>query len=252
MFCVLKTEIREKTFFEKILGKNKKTQYLLKTIPVLKGAPFYEMTVVLGRKGVDWNCVVQILGKCSKKLVVQDTIELPKREDVGIHKSNLLKNKIYKNTFNYILKNQKALFDICVIDRKGENTDFVENICECAKTLTISTNKKEKYQKTCEILTLEKGVCPLIQEKIADSTVKIDLDANLMTIKTSKDYLNIKNGEEFILHNIYENLLCDGVDKYDFFSALYELCGVFSIGDSIFENIEVNNEKKLVKHIQFA
>ena len=58
--------------------------------------------------------------------------------------------------------------------------------------------------------------------------------------------INISSGVDFSVPAIYENLLPEGICKYDFYSALYELCGVFSLGESVFDTIMVNNEKKRV------
>ena len=67
-----------------------------------------------------------------------------------------------------------------------------------------------------------------------------------------KQNINISSGDDFTVPEIYEKLLQDGANKYEFYSAVYELCGVFSLGESIFDTIIVDNEKKRVKDIHFS
>ena len=85
-----------------------------------------------------------------------------------------------------------------------------------------------------------------------NAKIKIDMGRNVMSIDTNNQFLNITNGENIIVDDIYKKLLPKNANEKDFYSALYELCGVFSLGECIFENVTVNNEKKLVKDIHFA
>ena len=73
-----------------------------------------------------------------------------------------------------------------------------------------------------------------------------------MSINNNNQFLNITNGENIMVDDIYKKILPQNVNECDFYSALYELCGVFSLGECIFENVMVNNEKKLIKDIQIA
>ena len=95
-------------------------------------------------------------------------------------------------------------------------------------------------------------MCPVLTSDFVDSHVKINTERNIMTIKTSVELVNISSGENFSVSPIYENLLPDGVCEYDFYSALYELCGVFSLGECVFNKLMVNNEKKRREDIHFS
>lgn len=252
MFCVIEIKNEERTYFEKIFARFLKTKYYIRTVPVFKGAPFYVLTAVLGRNGFDWRYIAECIGKCSKRLVLPQGVDLPQDDIVCEHKSRLLYNLMCQNTFLYILKEHKKLFDICLIDRKSRYTDFAERLSKCAKTFTVVTENKKIYSKSGERIMNEIGLCPVIQTDIPNVRVKIDADNNLMTIDCENEILNIGNGYDFTVPEIYERLLPVGVPKYDFYSALFELCGVFSIGECIFDTIDVNNEKKAAKDIHFT
>lgn len=51
---------------------------------------------------------------------------------------------------------------------------------------------------------------------------------------------------DFNLPEQYCSLKPEGIEKYKFAAALYELCGVFSIGECRFNSVTVNGEKKSI------
>lgn len=252
MFCVLEIINDNKTCIEKFIGKIKKTKYYIRTVPVFKGAPFYVLTVETGRNGVDFNYVGECIGKCAKEILLPENVTLPEKCILSEFESDLLYGIMCRNTFLQIIKEQKDNFDICIVDRCGEYGDFTELISIYAKKLTVVTNRKEKYEAVCERIINETGLCPLVKSEPDNAKVKIDCDRNIMSVKTGNDFMNIGKGEEFTADNVYEKLLPEFVPKIKFFSALYELCGVFSLGNSTFVTIHVNEEKKNIKDIHFT
>ncbi len=255
MFCVLKVQKRRNTLFEKVFGSFIKDEYDVQTIPVFKGAPFYLMNITLGKRGMCWEDVITAVGKCSSRLVTNCEIALPQNVNVGLFKSEVLYDKMMKNTFIQILENNDTKnhpVSVSISDEKAEYTEFTKRLSLYASTLTIATQNKEKYFSVCEEITENIGLCPVLKTDFDNAKVKINTCKNIMTIDYDGQFLNIDNGENFTVPQIYENLLPDGVNKYDFYSALYELCGVFSLGNCIFENIYVNNEKKPVADVHFA
>ena len=255
MFCVLKINRRKQTFFEKLFGSFIKDEYNLSAIPVFKGAPFYLLDVCIGKKGIDWEKVLSFVGKCASRLVVNSEIEIPKDMNIGVYKSEKLYDRIMKNTFLDIIKNntdKRNLLNISVLDKQGEYTEFIEKLSSFSSSITIATDNKENYFNVCDKIQKNTGMCPVITNDFTDKDVKINTDTNIMTIRTNKELMNISSGESFSVSPIYEKLLPDGVDEYDFYSALYELCGVFSLGECVFDNLMVNNEKKRREDIHFS
>lgn len=255
MFCVLKINKRKQTVFEKIFGGLLKDEYNVSTIPVFKGAPFYLLEICIGKRGVDWEKVLLFVGKCASRLLVNCNLEIPDEMNIGMFKSKLLYDTMMENTFLNILKNntdKHNLKTVSVLDEKAEHTDFVENLSSFSLTLSITTGEKEKYQNICNKIMERTGLCPTVLGEFADGEVKINTESNVMTVKHNGEFINISSGEDFSVPPIYENLLPEGVSKYSFYSALYELCGVFSLGECIFDTILVNNEKKNVQDIHFS
>ena len=111
MFCLLKISERRDNLKEKIFGGFIRDTYELKTIPVFKGAPFYKLEVTIGKKGVDWQQVTYFVGKCANRLLLDESINIDDIEDVGRYKNKVLYEKMMKNTFVRILKQQNKIFD---------------------------------------------------------------------------------------------------------------------------------------------
>ena len=254
MFCVLNVTTRENTIFEKIFGSFIKDEYNLQTVPVYKGAPFFMLDVSVGKRGIRWENIVSQVGKCALRMVSTGGVDLPENMNVGLFESNTLYDKMMKNTFLRIISNNigKKPVSIWVSDEYGKYTDFTKRLSKYASSLMISTSQKEKYHSVCEEITEENGLCPVLSNDNNGAIVRINASKNVMTIVREKENLNIFCGCDFTVPQIYEKLLPERIEKYSFYSALYELCGVFSLGDCIFDVVTVNKEKKRVQDIHFS
>lgn len=255
MFTVLNVTERKNNILEKIFGGLIKDEYEVKTVAIYKGAPFYQLDVRVGKRGLDTQKIVDCVGKCSRRLVTNDFNLLPNNKELGLFKSNKLYGRMMRNTFLTILYNNginKSPLPICVIDKSANNTDFAEKLCEYASSLTIITDKRDKYNPICERITEETGLCPMVKSESTDERVVIDLDNNLMKICLENEEKTVENGEDFTVPEIYNYLKPQSIDKYDFYSAVYELCGIFSLADCNFETIWINNEKKSVADVHFS
>ncbi|MBR5245745.1 MAG: hypothetical protein IKV25_00045 [Clostridia bacterium] len=255
MFTVLNITKRKNNVFEKLFGYFIKDEYNVRTVGVYKGAPFYELNVSIGKRQIDAQRIVECVGKCSKRLVTNNADLLPKHYDLVLFKSNKLYCRMMENTFVKILDNdglKSHPLPICVIDWKGEDINFVKRLCDYSSTLTIVTGNAEKYQCVCEEITEETGLCPVVKNNASDEEIIINLDDNTMTIENKNGRWIIDKGEDFTVPEIYNYLNSKGVEKYDFYSALYELSGVFVLADGFFDFIRVNNEKKSVPDVHFS
>lgn len=254
MFCVLNVEKKKLTFFEKIFKFLVQDDYIIKTVPVFKGAPFYMLDVYV-RDNVDWEKIIECAGKCAKRLLINNKLEIPQLKELGVYKSNLLYNKAFQNTLLQIFKNNelgKNPQHIAVCDKNAKYTDFTEKLTPYASRLTVVTESKEKYLNLCDEILESTGLCISVLSTFDNAKIKIDIDRNIMTVDLKNVFLNICNAENLVVDDMYKKLLPVGVGEQDFYSALYELCGVFSLGECIFETVSANNEKKLIKDIQFA
>lgn len=243
MFCVLNVEKRPNTLREKLFGNFIKDEYNAKLVPVFKAAPFYTFNVKVGKRGVDWEKIIYTAGKCSRRLVLTNNTPLPKRNDMSQFKSDMLYREIMGNTFAEILKKINTQKSIAVIDTDGKYEKFLYKVAPYASSLTVVTSSKGKYNRVCDNIQQNIGLCTVLQSAPSEAQVKIDINRSVMTVTGEKSCVNITDGCDFTVPEIYEKLLPANTDKYTFYAALYELCGVFSLGECIFETITVNNEK---------
>lgn len=243
MFCVLNIEKRPDNLREKLFGSFIKDEYNAKMVPVFKGAPFYFFNVTVGKRGVDWDKILYTAGKCARRLVLTNNTDLPQRTDMAEFKSDLLYKKIILNTFAHILQKYKTKKSIALIDENGGFADLLYKIAPFAATLTVITEAKKAYEFVCDDIQEKTGLCIVLQSSFVEAEVKIDTNRSVMTVTDEKSCVNITSGCDFKVPEIYEKLLPENTDKYTFYAALYELCGVFSLGECIFDTITVNNEK---------
>lgn len=254
MFCVLNVEKKNRNFFEKIFRFLANDEYSITSVPVFKGAPFYMLNASVYDE-IDWNRVIEHSGKCCKRLVLNGYIIIPENQGIGVFDSPVLYNKVFMNTLLRIIKNNvssKNPQSITLYDKKGSYADFLSSLVMYASKITVVTDNKEKYTKICDEILENTGLCVSLLSDFNEGEIKINADKNVMSINAKNQFINVTCGENIIVNDIYKKLLPEGVDEYTFYSALYELCGVFSLGECIFENVMVNNEKKHIDTVTFS
>lgn len=189
MLCVLSVKYRKNNLFERLFGKFLRDKYELTTVPVLKGAPFFNLTATVGKRGVDFERIIFEVGRCAENLLIDGEENIPKIKGIGEFKSDLLYNMLKDNTFELL---KEKIGDIEFSDK--ENGIIVYN----------------------------------------GNTIKIGDDRN-----------------DFNLPDVYLSIKPEKVEKYRFAAALYELCGVFSLGSTHFNSVLVNGEKKSLENYDF-
>lgn len=255
MFCVLEINERKNTLKERLFGKYIKDEYNIKTVNVFKGAPFYIIEAEIGRgKAIDWQKITFLAGKCANRILC-DRSKLPESENLRAFQSDMLYKKAMINTFLHILNNSNFSVNnktVNVFDSKGENDRFVYDIAKFASKLTVVTDNKKKYEDVCEKILEDTGLCVTVQSSPSECEIAVNCDTSEMKIKTEYEIIKIGNGKNLNGDMQYAELLPTGIDEYDFYSALYELCGVFSLGNCIFTSVDVNREKKSTDCIRFS
>lgn len=255
MFTVLNIQKRKDTLFEKIFGCLRSDDYQVRTVAVYKGAPFYILDVIIGKKGINTEKIIVSVGKCAKRMVTNDDSLLPQVDEIGLFKSDELYKCMLQNTFLSVLRQNfsyKNLVTICFVDRRGEYTDFVRGLSSFSSSLNIVTDKKEKYLPIVEEITEETGLCPVLKKDFVNADVVINLDEFYMNITKLNLHITVEDRCDFTVQEIYNYLKPDSINKYEFYSALYELCGVFSLAEGVFDSIMVNNEKKSLADAHFS
>ena len=255
MFCAALTERGKLSFPLNIFKSLTKDKYELKTVPVYRGAPFYLLKITLYRgQEPGGEEIVRLVGKCSKKLLAGG-IPLPQIKEIGFFNGDLLYRRLIENTFLEILKrnfNRREPYDLAIVDTDGRCTSFSLSCAPFCKSMTVITKRKEEYYLTVEEIKNRTGLCPSVQESAAFKSVTADLSGCELTVRGRGEPIIFKNGIGFEPAEVYSQLVPEGIDRFNFYSALYELCGVFELGNGIFTEIEANGKKMTVTDIGFS
>lgn len=183
---------------------------------------------------------------------------------------NRRKNSVAERLFGGLMKDDYSLVTVPVIGgapfyhltvtagKKG--VDFERVIFEvgrCAQRLILDgdinlPNVKGIGEFDSDLLhkILIKNTASFILERLAGNAEFIEEKGIIFCGETIVEIGADKN--DFDIPAIYCGLKPDGVEKYKFAAALYELCGVFSIGECRFNSIMVNGEKKNIRNFYFS
>lgn len=184
---------------------------------------------------------------------------------------NVRENNISEKLFGRVKKDSYNLLTVPVLhgapfyhlkvttgNRKG--IDFERVIFEvgrCAQRLLVSDDV---------ILPNIKGIgrfnSDLLYKKLLDNTAELlikqigdkalyDEENGIITYRENVIEIG-KDRNDFNLAEHYSSLKPEKIEKYIFAAALYELCGVFAIGECRFDFVTVNGEKKNVRNVYFA
>lgn len=246
MFCVLLLEKEKKTFLDRIIKSRLKDKHHFETVPVFKGAPFYKLTVTYKNEAPCWDEIYKITGRCSQKLVMNDNIILPRDARFGAFKGVEYHKLLMENMFlKIIIENCETIRNrgIVIIDKNGKKVDFIKKVALCVKKMTVVTQEKENYGKVIDEIIDETGLCISVQSKMEDDDICVDLDNCVMKIRLNSRTVVISKGDDIVVPPIYSELLPETIDKVDFYGALYELCGVFSLSECYFDSLYEKDKK---------
>lgn len=179
-------------------------------------------------------------------------------------------NSISERLFEGLIKDDYSLITVPVphgapffhltatVGKKG--VDFERVIYEtgrCAQRLLVSDSIKLPYMRgigayNSDLLydRLVSNTADFLIKKIGEKAV---FDRKNGIITYGKNNVEIgKDRNNFDFPKMYNSLKPTSIEKYKFAAALYELCGVFSIGESRFCEVYVNGEKMNTENIYFS
>ena len=96
---------------------------------------------------------------------------------------------------------------------------------------------------------LKDNTFELLKEKIGD--IEFSDKENGIIIYNGNTIKIGDDRNDFNLPDVYLSIKPEKVEKYRFAAALYELCGVFSLGSNHFNSVLVNGEKKSLENCDF-
>lgn len=179
-------------------------------------------------------------------------------------------NSIGERIFGGLIKDDYSLLTVPVphgapffhltatVGKKG--VDFERVIYEtgrCAQRLLVSNSVAlpnicgiGEYNSDLLYDRLRLNTADFLMEKLGEKAV---FDRKNGIIIYGKNIIEIgRNRNDFEYSEMYSSLKPDTIEKYKFAAALYELCGVFSIGESHFNEVLLNGEKMDTENVYFS
>ena len=183
---------------------------------------------------------------------------------------NHRKNTVIERLFDRIIKDDYSLVTVPVLSgapfyhltatvgKRGVDYErVIFEVGRCAQRLVVSEDTQLPQTRgiggfNSDLLykKLIHNTAEFILPKIQKDTV---FDEKNGTITYCGNEIIIgEDKNDFSLLEQYNALKPRGIEKYKFAAALYELCGVFSIGDCYFNSVIVNGEKKNTESVYFS
>ncbi|MCL2513061.1 MAG: hypothetical protein FWF08_04085 [Oscillospiraceae bacterium] len=222
----------------------KKRQYPypvgLQREPLDSGSFYYYLRAGTREGHIPWGEIEYAAGRCVKRMLIPDYIEIPRNSRIERYKSEYFPAKIVFNTALKLLENlkfNKKSDILSIIDIKGEAVNEIERFLPFFSRIKIITRNFDKYEHFAERVFDEYGVSLVLSGdiKTADGsflTVTVPGSGGTEvnnTLNLTLDYTSgpgaLSIGKISAPSNIMTPVL-DGISKTDFLSAVYELCRV--------------------------
>lgn len=144
------------------------------------------------------------------------------------------------------------------VGQKGVDFDrVIFEVGRCAQRLLVAENIKlpkirgiGEFNSDLLYKKLVHNTADFILEKIGKDAV-FDKEKGVITYCGNIIELG-KDKNDFDLPEPYYSLKPEGIEKYKFAAALYELCGVFSLEECRFNSVNLGGEKKSIGSVYFS
>ncbi|HZJ78380.1 MAG TPA: hypothetical protein VFD52_06260 [Clostridia bacterium] len=257
MFAVLYVLERDKDWLAAFRERFKPAQPVIYSVGVKSGAPFFKVKVKETRNGIPWQSVKSICGRLSQKLLLTKDIQLPEKYDMDVFVPEVLPARLIFNCAAETLSRcaaKTSQLSVCIVDKKGVLSQFIDNIVMYATTIKIVTKDVCSYSIVASEIMDKFGATLIIDDNIKlaqDCTVVITTDISMLSGKEEGiifapsntcegSFKNVVSGEGVNMPTEYQELLPEGIEPLLFASALHELCGVDTLGNCYFQKLMID------------
>lgn len=237
MFAVITVEKENK---KSGLLKRKKSRTESNSVAVIGGAPFRDIKIFVGKKGIDWKSVERAAGCALKSVIVQNGLELPENTSLKKFIPDTLPLLLMLNTAaKHIDKGENAKKrTLLIMDENAVLPQYIERIVFCAYKIKIVTDYPEKYYSVCSYLLENYGVSPVICSSLNENE-KADIciaekESVFAKINFTADKIG-SQGFAIKMPDEYKKLCPEGVDEFLFLCAMFECGGVSALGNLCLE-----------------
>lgn len=248
MFAVLQIRPQETGFLKKMRERLHPAQTQAVQVAVKGGTPFFCVETSRRKGEIPWDEVAFCAGRCAGRMLTPAGVTPPDGCAVKPFHPRALTPLAVFNTACAVLARRNIRPSgecITLIDPKGLLAHRAGRLIPFAALVRVITDNTDAYEQAAERIMEDSGAALLIQDTLCGaqgSTIVIAPDgltesffppnpcAVFTSRETSGGYVCVQVGR-IDLPEPYGRLLPDGIDPDEFAGALYEECGLRSIGE---------------------
>ncbi len=199
------------------------------------GAPFWRLTVLPGRKGVDWAAVEQAAGRSGRFTLLSDGAAWPASCRLRRFVPEVLPLKIMLNTAAKELRDGREQGRTLLIrDEAAVLSPYLDNVVLCASHIRVQTERPELYYEAAARVMERFGAAVAVGPTGAvaeefDAAVTNEPVANARVNFAAQSLLTGQT--PFAVPEEYRRLCPEQIDPFLLLCALYECGGVRAAGD---------------------
>lgn len=257
MFAVLNIRPKSEKLYKRMweYAFPKKTEIL--QTAVRNGAPFFTVCVSRVRGEIPWDDVAFYSGNCAERMLLPKGVIPPANSKVKAFVPKFLPQRVLFNTACELLARSEQSpvgKTITLIDNNAVLTREVNRLVPFGSAVRVVTNKTEDYELYSEKIMEDFGATLLLTDNIdsaADSNIIISpegLPEEILPSKTcivfsgkqqpSQGFVSV-TGKDVNLQPCYRRIVPHGIDNDMFAAALFEKCGVISLGTLTYTRIHL-------------
>ncbi len=260
MFSVLQISAREKDILSRIRERFSPSEPEITETAVKNGAPFFIIRVKDSPKGLPWESIRRNAGRAASRMLLPGAIEPPPGYDIERFEPAVLPVKLIFNSACEALKHcgvKPALLSAAVVDFDAALAGDIARLFKYVSTVKAVTSRPKPYEEAAETIMEDCGAALVITDDPSSA-----VNCSLVITAQSAAPTGCEKGAVFaafppsgpLPENLvtgfgvelpahYANYGLSGIGSLEFAAALYELCGVKSLGLLAWESLVIGSER---------
>lgn len=213
--------------------------------------PYYIIRAQERVSGIPWDEIAAMAGRCKTRMLLQKNISPPKESGIASFVPEKFPTLLLFNSAVSMLRSlhvRPSNFTCAVIDKHAAACPQIRRLIPFAQTITICTKNTKPYVQTAAELFDEFGVSIIVSDDMHAAqnslfTVSLSSDSSLfsgrgftLTYQKHNHPKVLSLGKISIPEGFYLPPI-EGISRFDFLCALYELCGVDPLAERCCETV---------------
>lgn len=251
MFAILEILPKDVGRFAKWREKLYPPEIFLEQIKTSAHTPYYIIRAQERVEGIPWDEIEKTAGRCKNRLLLQEEISPPSNMGISAFKPSIFPTILLFNTAVKILEQMNSSpssLSCAIADKQAKAGELLHKLLPFCQSLTVYTENIPKYMALASKLFDEFGASIIVTDdkqavQKALFTLSLHKDDELfskrgfsLTFKKSNNPRAISLGRVTIPDEFYLPPI-EGISRFDFLCALYELCSAHSLSGLYCESL---------------